>query len=51
LNVSSFSHDLTHYSIPDVSPVLGYAKIVGLISQLPILTSQKASDRQSISTK
>ena len=52
---SSFFHNLTHKSILDVSPVLKYAKLVapsvGLMSQLPILAPQKASDRQSTSTK
>ena len=45
----SFFHNLTHKSIPDVSPVLKYAKIVvpsvGLMSQFPILAPPKASDR------
>ena len=49
LQFSSFFLNLTHSSIPDVSPVLKYAKIVapsvGLMPQLTILDPQKASDR------
>ena len=51
---SCLFHNLSYWYIPNVSPVLKYAKIVvpsvGLMSKFPILALPKASDCQHIIT-